>query len=125
MRRNLHREPFTVLTATSAIQALEVLDGMPIDVVVSDEQMPVMRGTEFLVKARKEYPSAVRILLTGKATVNTAVEAVNSGQIFKFLTKPCPPDVLAKAIRHALVVSHQLKHAHAPQVKQVTRRWLG
>ncbi len=125
LRRALRREPFTVRTATSAAQALEILDTMPLDVIVSDEQMPIMRGTQLLIEVRQRFPEVVRILLTGRATVNMAVEAVNRGQIFKFLTKPCPPDTLAKAIRHGLVVGQMLKQTHRPAIPQRPRRWLG
>jgi len=71
----------------------------PFAVVVSDMRMPGMNGAEFLAKAREKAPDTVRMLLTGHADLDTAIEAVNQGNIFRFLTKPCEKEVLVKAIQ--------------------------
>ncbi len=93
---NLRRR-YDVLTALSGNEGLEILgrDGN-IAVVMSDMRMPGMDGATFLSRARQVLPNAVRILLTGQADMNSAIAAINEGQIFRFLTKPCPaPTVLA------------------------------
>jgi CheY-like chemotaxis protein len=96
MRLNLRRH-YEVRTALSGQEGLEMLLRAPhVAVVISDMRMPEMDGATFLSMVRKLAPDAVRILLTGYADVESAMRAVNEGQVFRFLTKPCsPPDLLA------------------------------
>ena len=90
---------FVVETATSGGAGLDVLARhRDVAVVISDMRMPGMDGATFLSKVRTVAPDAVRILLTGHADLRSAISAVNDGQIFRFLTKPCPPASLAMAI---------------------------
>jgi DNA-binding response OmpR family regulator len=70
----------------------------PYSVVISDMRMPVMTGAEFLGQVRQRASDTVRMLLTGDTDLGSAIEAVNQGNIFRFLTKPCKPEVLANAI---------------------------
>ena len=102
IQRTLRREEFDIYTAGSARAALDILATTPIDVVVSDEKMPGMSGTEFLAVVHREYPHTVRIVLTGHASLDTAIKAINEGSIFRFMTKPCNPSELAITIRQAL-----------------------
>jgi len=74
----------------------------PFAVVIADMQMPRMDGVEFLKHVRKRDPNTVRMMLTGNADQRTAMDAVNHGEIFRFLTKPCAPDMLTQAIEAAL-----------------------
>ncbi|MEY4512923.1 MAG: hypothetical protein RLZZ450_5045 [Pseudomonadota bacterium] len=99
----LEGAPYEVRTARSAAEALEALDREDIQVVVSDEWMPGMRGVELLAQVAKEYPYIVRILLTGDPQLDAAVRAINEGEIFRFLTKPCSPSTLDNVIREALI----------------------
>ncbi|SNR52642.1 HD domain-containing phosphohydrolase [Blastococcus mobilis] len=101
LRRQL-RKRFTVHTANSGAAALELLETTPVAVVVSDMRMPQMDGATFLAKVRATHPDVVRILLTGQADTQSAINAVNQGQIYRFLTKPCPPDVLLDEIGSAV-----------------------
>lgn len=101
LRRQL-RKKFTVHTATSGAQGLELLAAHPVSVVVSDMRMPQMDGATFLSRVRNLHPDVVRILLTGQADTQAAITAVNEGQIYRFLTKPCPPDVLLQEITSAV-----------------------
>ena len=97
------RGRYGVETATGGAEALLALDGRgPYAVVVSDMRMPGVDGVRVLAHARQRHPDASRVLLTGYADVHSAIEAVNQGNIFRFLTKPCPPDVLATALDAAL-----------------------
>jgi len=97
-RRQLRRE-FKIDTATSADLALTALQSQgPYAVIVSDMRMPGMDGVQFLAKVKSLSPDTVRIMLTGNSDQHTAMEAVNEGSIFRFLTKPCPSEQLAKAI---------------------------
>lgn len=102
IRREL-RKRFEVHTAISGDAALEVLKSEgPFAVIISDMRMPVMNGIQLLAKVRDLYPDTVRIMLTGNADQDTAIEAVNRGQIFRFLNKPCPTSTLVTAIALAL-----------------------
>lgn len=97
------RKRYEVFTNTNGQQALETLVARgPFAVVVSDMRMPLMNGAVFLSKARELSPDSVRILLTGHADMESAVAAVNTGQIFRFLTKPCPAGQLLTHIEDAV-----------------------
>ena len=101
-QRNL-RKQFTINTALGGEQALAAIETQgPYAVVVSDMQMPGMNGIEFLLKAKEKAPDTVRFMLTGNADQQTAMEAVNKGHVFQFLTKPCPPEMLALALEAGL-----------------------
>ncbi len=102
LMRVLRSQPYNLLTANSAEEASYLLKTNKIEVVVSDECMPGMRGTEYLKWVAEHFPQTVRILLTGNPSPETAVSAVNEGQVFRFLTKPCRDWDLAMAIRDAL-----------------------
>jgi CheY-like chemotaxis protein len=102
-KRMLHRE-FEVNTAIGGEQGLAAIhDHGPYSVIISDMRMPGMNGAEFLAKVRQTTPDTVRMLLTGHTDLNAAIEAVNEGNIFRFLTKPCEKEVLGKAITTGLV----------------------
>ena len=97
------RKRFSIRTAESAQEALKILevDG-PCAVIVSDMWMPGMDGIELLARVKNLYPDTVRIMLTGNADQETAIEAVNCGQIFRFLTKPIPPEALTNSLDLAI-----------------------
>jgi response regulator RpfG family c-di-GMP phosphodiesterase len=106
-RRQLHRD-FLIDTAEGAGHALVlVATHGPYAVVVSDMRMPGMDGIQFLAEVRRRAPDSVRIMITGHSDQQTAINAVNEGNIFRFLCKPCAPDVLAKALQ-AGVAQHRL-----------------
>jgi len=100
--RTVRNEPYRSLTATSGEQALELLATKPIDVVVSDEQMPGMGGLELLTTVHQRHPEVVNVMLSGQASIGTVVRALNQGQIFRFLIKPCSSEELCANIRQAL-----------------------
>lgn len=102
MKRALHDAPFEVLTAGSGAQALEILEQSPVDVVVSDENMPQMTGSELLARISRHHPSTRRIILTGQANLEAAMRAINQGQVWKYLTKPVAVEDLAQAILEAI-----------------------
>jgi len=101
-QRNL-RTKFHVNVSTSAAEALGIISNInDFAVVISDYNMPGMKGVEFLSKVKELSPDTVRILLTGYADVKTSIEAVNEGNIFRLLTKPCPQEMLLQTIYQAV-----------------------
>lgn len=88
LQRTLRRENYTLLTAGEPAEAFAILQQTQVDVVVSDHLMPNMSGLDFLKEVRALHPEVVRIILTGHAEVSTAMEAINEGEIYRFLTKP-------------------------------------
>jgi response regulator RpfG family c-di-GMP phosphodiesterase len=102
------KQRYTVHLGGSGAEGLEILrDTKNIAVILSDMRMPVMDGAKFLSAARTAAPEAVRMLLTGYTDMQSAIAAVNEGQIFRFISKPCPPDQLLAAFG-AAVTQHQL-----------------
>ena len=103
LQRNL-RKYFAVDTASDGTQALTALERQgPYAVIVADMRMPGMDGVELLTRVRDKYPDTVRVMLTGNADRQTAIDAVNRGHVYQFLTKPCPPETLS------IVVSEGVK----------------
>lgn len=95
---------FRIDTATSGAEALAKLrDSGPYAVVVCDMRMPEMDGIQLLCKIKVKFPEAIRLMLTGNTDQPTAVKAVNEGNVFRFLTKPCEEDVLKRELNSALV----------------------
>jgi CheY-like chemotaxis protein len=112
------RRRYDVATASGGMAALDILTKDPtIAVVLSDMRMPMMDGTGFLHRCRHVAPDAVRLLLTGQADLAAAIAAVNEGQVFRFLTKPCPPAVLLPVI-DAAVEQHRLITAERVLLEQ-------
>ncbi len=105
-KQNLRRK-FNLHLATCPLQAIEKLKQKSFEVILSDMRMPGMDGAEFLHESRKYAPDAVRLLLTGQCDVDSAMSAVNDGQIFRFLTKPCASKDLQEILNSA-VQQHRL-----------------
>ena len=97
------RKQFEVFTALGAERAFEVIRSSgPFAVIVSDYSMPGMNGVQFLAKCREDQPDTVRIIFTGRADIETTIKAVNEGNIFRFLVKPCHYEVMIVALEAAL-----------------------
>jgi putative nucleotidyltransferase with HDIG domain len=88
VKRLFISDPVTVLTATTALEGIEILKHNPVSVIFSDNMMPGMKGIEFLKWTKTVTPDSVRILMTGYADLHAAIEAINSGEVFRFVTKP-------------------------------------
>jgi two-component system sensor histidine kinase/response regulator len=92
------RRDFNIYTANSANQAKLILKQYSIHVLITDQRMPSVLGTELLAETVKEYPDQIRILLTAYTDVEAIIDAINRGHIFKYLQKPWNNDVLHEAI---------------------------
>ena len=102
LKRSLRREPYRIFSASCADEGLRVLAKQPIDVLVTDEDMPGMPGTEFLAQVRRRYPRIIRIMLTGRADLESTLRVAREGWIYRFFTKPCNDIDLGLSIRQAL-----------------------
>ena len=122
IRRQL-RKKVPLETVESGRAGLEAICANgPFSVVVTDYCMPGMNGIEFLKRVRQAAPETVRMLLTGSADLDAAIQAVNQGNIYRFLTKPCSPEQLAEALDSG--IKHYRHTRRERKFNQRTRRWL-
>ena len=111
LNRLLRREGYTVLTANSGKEGLKLLDeNDTVHVVVSDQRMPEMTGSEFLKQVKERKPETVRVILSGYAEVSAILEAVNNGAIYQFLTKPWDDEALKEQIKDCIHHYHIKNH---------------
>jgi len=110
LKRLFHPEGWNILAADNARDGLELLAEHKVQVVLSDHRMPGMNGTEFLRRARALYPETIRIILSGYTDLETVVDAINRGTLFKFLSKPWDDDTLREQVREAFQY-HELRTA--------------
>nr|WP_226924994.1 response regulator [Stutzerimonas stutzeri] len=101
LARVLRRDGYRILMATRAQDAFELLAKHDVQVILSDQRMPEMNGTEFLSRVKGLYPNTVRIVLSGYTDLKSVTEAINEGAIYKFLTKPWDDDLLRKDVAQA------------------------
>jgi CheY-like chemotaxis protein len=115
------RKRFDFHTAVGPEKGLQTIsEAGPFAVVVSDLRMPGMDGIQFLAHVRERRPDTIRVMLTGQADLTDAIAAVNEGQIFQFLTKPCPSEMLSRALEAALE-QHRLITAERELLEQTLR----
>ncbi len=107
--RVLHADGYTIYRAGSGQEGLELLAQHAIDVIVSDQRMPGMQGSEFLAIVQNHYPETVRVLLSGYSDFQSVVSAINHGAIYKFWSKPWDDHVLRQQMREAFVESRRLQ----------------
>ncbi|WP_201243464.1 EAL domain-containing protein [Rheinheimera salexigens] len=101
LKRMLRKQPYNVLTCNSAEQAFELLALHNIQVIVSDQRMPKMSGTEFFSRVKDMYPNTIRIVLSGYTDLRSVTDAINHGSIYKFITKPWQDNELMEEITNA------------------------
>ena len=102
LRRTLRDEGYELLATTSCREAIELLDQRPIDIVVTDVRMPEMSGVELVTHVRRAHPSVMRILLTGFATLESAIAAINEGAVRRYLSKPWDNAELREQLRESV-----------------------
>ena len=119
--RTFHRE-FKVLRAENGPAALEMLAAKgEVAVIISDQRMPLMSGTEFLSLTATQYPDTIRIILTGYTDVVDLVEAINSGKVFKYVTKPWNEEELKTVVRQA-VDTHNVLKTRTQELRRTLRQ---
>jgi DNA-binding NtrC family response regulator len=108
IKRVLRSEPFTVLTTTSAKEALQLVATQKVDVVVSDERMPEISGAALLEKIHEHDPDIVCIMLTGEPSLSIASQIIENGHLYRFLSKPVGNDELRRVLKQALRMRESL-----------------
>lgn len=99
------RMEYTIHTATSGDEGIEIIHRNPIDLIITDQRMPKMTGIQFLEKILPDYPDAVRMILTGFSDVEAIIGAINTGQVFRYITKPWEENELRMTIENARTLS--------------------
>src|SRR5690606_18400378 len=95
------RREFQVYTASSGAAALEIMSEHPVDVIMTDQRMPSMTGAELMSRVKAEHPRAVRIVFTGYADTRAVIDAINCGELYRYITKPWDPEDLVEVLREA------------------------
>ena len=117
MRRSLRSEPYEVLTASSAKEALTILATHEVDVLVSDARMPEMTGFQLIEQVRSRRPRIVCIMLTGAADLGATSALIQSGALYRFLCKPLSPDAIRGVLHGALLMGKFARESDARSKK--------
>lgn len=102
LQRTLRKEPYRILTASSGQEGLDIMASEKVELVVSDQRMPVMTGSQFLRTVSERSPHSVRVMLSGYAEPNIIVESINNGGVYRFIAKPWNDDELKSTLRQCL-----------------------
>jgi PAS domain S-box-containing protein len=120
---NFLKEDFVVFTADSGEKGLKIVAEENIHVIIADQRMPGMTGTEFLSRAKGISPDTIRILLTGYSDVDTIIEAINRGEIYRYVSKPWYPETLHRELheacdRYNLTIENRKLHEKLNELNQ-------
>lgn len=121
LRRVFRRESYEVITCLSAEQALEVLETRDVQVLISDQLMPGMKGTELLKVVKEKYPSTIRIIFSGHSDMEDIIRALKDGEIYCFLKKPGELTSLVEIVNRAVEQSRLIKKVRE-MLKQLQSR---
>jgi len=105
--RALFRREYELYLTTDGEEAIRIAEDEGVDVIIADQRMPGLSGVEVLGEVRRRVPSAVRILLTGYADLDAIEGSINIGEVFRFLSKPCPPQELRETLAEAVQAARQ------------------
>lgn len=100
--RIFRKEGYEIFTAASGKEALEILEDNDVSLVISDYRMPEMSGVDFLSQAKEVQPDAIRIMLTGYADLQASIDAINKGEVYRFIAKPWDCDELKMTVKQSL-----------------------
>ncbi|MDX5320518.1 MAG: response regulator [Bacteroidota bacterium] len=114
------RREFNVHTAISGQEGLEIVKNEDIHIIITDQRMPGMTGVEFLQKVIPISPNPIRILLTGYSDINAVVDAINKGEVYRYMTKPWDNEFLKTTIRQAYEVFN-LRRENERLIEELSR----
>lgn len=114
------RSLYDIYTADNSTEARQILKDKTIHIIITDQRMPDITGVEFLESIIKEYPSPIRILLTGYADINAVVDAINKGQVYRFVMKPFNAEELKVTIDNAYEI-YSLREENKELMKSLLR----
>lgn len=114
LKRLFRKEPFRVITASSGAEALEMMEQEDVAVILSDQRMPEMTGSELLNRIKQTHPNTVRLVMSGYTELESITSAINDGAVFKFLVKPWDDRKLVEQIHEAFSI-HEFKVAKERQ----------
>lgn len=117
LRRTLQRDGHRLVLLNDPKAALAHLSREPVDILISDLEMPEMNGLELVAEVRKRWPDVIRVILTGGASLESALQAINQGEVHRYLTKPWDNDELRETIRSALARLRELRGAARAEVR--------
>jgi two-component system, probable response regulator PhcQ len=120
-RQMLRHESFAVEVARCADKAFDVLASQTVSVIVADESMPGMSGTELLARVQLEHPDSIRVMVTGHTSAEVAIRAINEGHVYRFLTKPVRTAALLSTLRDAIAY-WELNREQSSSTPTVQRR---
>lgn len=120
LKRLFRPQGYRIFTAESGAQGLEVLAREPVDLVISDMRMPEMNGAQFLEKVCEKWPGTVRILLTGYAEIDATIDAINRGQIYRYISKPWEENDITLIVKHAL--QQKFLEREKSRLEELTRK---
>jgi DNA-binding NtrC family response regulator len=112
------RFDYHIFTAETAEEGMKILRENKIQIIITDQRMPGQTGVEFLERAIKEFPDAIRILLTGHSDINVVIDAINKGQVFRYLMKPFN-DIELKMILENAIEVYTLREENKELMKKV------
>ena len=115
LRRTLSKQDLRILTTSEPTDVLSILQREKVDLLISDIDMPRLNGIELVAAVRREHPDVVRMLLTGRGSFDSAVHAINDGQVHRYLTKPWNNDELIAAVHDALARRDELRRVAAAE----------
>jgi response regulator RpfG family c-di-GMP phosphodiesterase len=98
---HLLRHKYHVLRAHGAAEAIELMAQHEVEIIMTDQRMPLVSGVEMLQKVKSRYPEAIRMLFTGYADINSVIAAINQGHVYRYLSKPWQPEELEAAVDDA------------------------
>lgn len=114
------RRDFKVYTAESAKEGKKILEEKPIQVIISDQRMPEITGVDFFESIIDEYPEQIRILLTGYTDIQAVIDAINKGQVYRYITKPWNEHELKMTIENAFEI-YRLRKENKQLTKELIR----
>jgi DNA-binding NtrC family response regulator len=117
----IFRSGYQVRTTTSCGEALQILKNEKVNTIISDQRMPEMRGVDLLHQAKTISPNTMRLMLTGYSDISSTQDAVNEGEVYRFITKPWRQQEIQTIVSNAMKISHKLANAdHAPSYDATT-----